>query len=156
MSYTGSKAQAGRGSQLYIGGVTGVGGSESWTLIGEVKSGSISGVSFDKEDVSNFQSGVYKEYLATMVDPGTLDMSGNRVSTDAGQLAVEAAFLTGLTYDWKLVLPINTKTGQTTTGDTFILSGFVQSRDIAVDTTKAVGWNVKLQLSGPPTITPGS
>ena len=155
-TYTGSKAQAGRGTNLFIGGVTGAGGSETFTLVGEIKTSGISGVAFDKEDVSNFQSGVYKEYLATMIDPGQLDMSGNRISTDAGQTAVEVAFLTGLKYDWKLVLPVNTQAGQTTTGDTYVFSGYVQSRDIPVDTTKAVSWNVKIQLSGAPIYTQGS
>jgi uncharacterized protein YycO len=83
-------------------------------------------------------------------------MSGNRIPTDTGQLAVEAAFVTGLTYDWKLVLPINVKAGQTTTGDTFVFSGFIKSRDIPIDTTKAIAWNVTLQLSGAPVFTAGS
>jgi hypothetical protein len=156
MAYTGSKAQAGRGTQLFIGGVTGAGGTETFTLVGEIKTSGIAGVQYDQEDVSNFQSGAYKEYLATMIDPGTLDMMGNRISTDGGQQAVEAAFLTGLTYDFKLVLPVSAKLGQTTTGDTYLFSGFVKSRDIPVDTTKAISWSVKIQLSGAPTYTQGS
>lgn len=156
MAYTGSKAQAGRGTQLSLGGLTGAGGAETFTPIGEVKTTGISGVQFDQEEVSNMDSGVYKEYLATMIDPGTLDLSGNRISTDAGQQAVEAAFLTGLKYDWKMVLPINKQAGQTTTGDTFVFSGFVKSRDIPVDITKAIAWTVKLQLSGAPIYTQGS
>jgi hypothetical protein len=156
MPYTGSKAQAGRGTQLLIGGVTGAGGTENFTLVGEIKTSGINGVAYDQEDVSNFQSGAYKEYLATMIDPGVLDMSGNRISGDAGQQAVEAAFLAGLKYDWKLILPINAQAGQTSVGDTYVFSGFVKSRDIPVETTKAIGWNVKIQLSGAPIFTEGS
>jgi hypothetical protein len=33
MAYTGSKAQAGRGTALSIGGVTGAGGTETFTLV---------------------------------------------------------------------------------------------------------------------------
>jgi hypothetical protein len=156
MSYTGSKAQSGRGTQLSIGGVTGAGGTETYTLVGEVKTTGVSGVSFDETEVSNFDSGVYKEFLATMIDPGTLDLSGNRISSDAGQIAVEAAFLAGVKYNWKMVLPINVQAGQTTTGDTYVFSGFVKSRDIPVDTSKEIGWSVKIRLSGAPTFTAGS
>ncbi|RSL15571.1 hypothetical protein EDE15_1062 [Edaphobacter aggregans] len=156
MSYTGSRAQAGRGSSLSIGGVTGAGGSPTFVTIGEIKSSGISGAQWSTDDVSNFQSGADSEFITTMRDNGTLDISGNRVASDAGQVAVEAAFASGLKYDFKLVLPINVQAGQTTVGDTYGFSALVQSRDISVDTSKAVGWSVKLKISGPVTLSAGS
>lgn len=155
-TYNGSKAQAGRGTQLSIGGLTGAGGVDTWTLIGEIKTSGISGAQWGTEDVTNFESGADQEFLSTIRDNGTLDLAGNRVASDAGQLAVEGAFSSGLKYDFKMVLPINTQAGQTTTGDTFSFSALVQSRDIAVDTTKAIGWTTKLKVSGPVTLVSGS
>ena len=156
MAYNGSRAQAGRGSQLSIGGLTGAGGPDTYVLIGEIKTGGISGAQWQTEDVSNFESGADQEFLATMRDNGTIDMAGNRVASDAGQLAVENAFSTGLKYDFKLQLPVNTQAGQTTVGDAFTFSALCQGRDIAVDTTKAIGWTVKLKVSGAVTLVPGS
>ena len=155
-TYSGSRAQAGRGSSLSIGGITGAVGTETYTLIGEIKTSGISGAQWNTEDVSNFQSGADSEFITTMRDNGTIDVAGNRIASDAGQVAVETAFGNGLKYDFKLVLPINTQAGQTTVGDTFQFSALVQSRDIAIDTTKAISWQVKLKISGAVTLTAGS
>lgn len=156
MSYTGSRAQAGRGSTLAIGPLTGSGGAETYVTIGEIKSSGISGAQWNTEDVSNFQSGADSEFITTMRDNGTIDISGNRVTSDAGQTAVETAFASGLKYDFKLTLPINTQAGQSLAGDAYTFSALVQSRDISVDTSKAIGWNIKLKISGPVSLTVGS
>jgi hypothetical protein len=154
MAYTGSKAQAGRGSQLSIGGITGSTGTETFVLVGEIKTSGISGAQWGTDDVTNFQSGADQEFITTIRDNGTLDLAGNRVASDAGQVAVEAAFASGAKYDWKLVLPL--ALNQTATGDTYTFSALVQSREISVDTTKAIGWTVKLKVSGPVTLVTGS
>ena len=151
----GSKAQAGRGTLLSIGGLTG-GTGIVFTPVGEVKSSGISGASWGTEDVTNFDSGPDAEFIATIRDNGTIDLAGNRVSSDAGQLLVEAAFGTGLKYDFKLVLPINAQAGLTTLGDTYTFSGLVQSRDFAVDVAKAITFSAKLKISGAVLLTVGS
>ncbi len=156
MAYAGSKAQAGKGSSLSIGGITGAVGTETFVLIGEIKTSGISGAQWGSEDVSNFQSGNDQEFITTTRNNGTIDISGNRISSDAGQVAVETAFSNGLKYDFKLVLPINTQAGQTSVGDTYTFSALVESRDISIDTTKAIGWSVKLKVSGPVTLVTGS
>lgn len=154
-AYSGSLAQAGRGSALSIGPLTGT-LTPTYTMVGEIKTSGISGAQWGTEDVSNFESGADQEFLTTMRDNGTVDLAGNRVTSDAGQAAVEVAFGTGLKYLWKITLPINTQAGQTTTGDVYAFSALVQSRDISVDTTKAIGWTVKLKISGAVVLTPGS
>lgn len=156
MSYTGSRAQAGRGSALSIGGITGAGGTPPFVTIGEIKTSGISGAQWGTEDVTNFLSGNDQEFITTIRDNGTIDLAGNRVASDAGQVAVEAAFASGLKYDWKLQLPFNAQAGQTTVGDAYTFSALVQSRDISVDTSKAIGWTVKLKVSGAVTLVPGS
>lgn len=154
MAYTTSKAQAGLGSSLSIGGITGAVGTEVWTVIGEAKSAGISGAQWSTEDVTNFQSGANQEFLSTIRNNGTLDISGNRVSSDAGQVVVETAFSNGLRYDYKLVLPLSAT--QTTTGDTYTFSALCESRDISVSVDKVIGWSVKLKVSGPVTLVTGS
>jgi hypothetical protein len=153
MAYTGSKAQAGRGSQLFVGGVSGAGAPVT-TLVGEVKSAGVSGAQWATEDVSNFESGADIEFGTTMRDNGTMDLMGNRVSSDAGQIAIEAAFGTGSKYDWKLQLPL--APGQSTTGDIYTFSALVVSREFPIETTKIIPFTVKLKISGPVTLTVGS
>lgn len=153
MAYTGSKAQSGRGTQLSIGGVTGA-APGTFTLVGEVKTSGISGAQWETTDVSNFESGADQEFISTMRNNGELSVGGNRISGDAGQVAVEAAFASGSKYDWKLVLPL--APGQTTTGDTYTFSALVVSREIPIETTKEVGWNLKLKISGAVTLVTGS
>jgi hypothetical protein len=155
-TYSGSKAQSGKGSSLSIGAITGSVGTEVFILIGEIKTSGISGAQWSSEDVTNFQSGNDQEFLTTTRNNGTVDISGNRIASDAGQVAVENAFSTGLKYDFKLVLPINQQAGQTSVGDTYTFSALVESRDITIDTTKAISWGVKLKISGPVTLTVGS
>ena len=154
MSYTGSKAQAGRGSSLSIGAVTGSGGSETFTLVGEIKTSGITGAQWSTVDTTNFQSGADQEFLTTIRNNGSVRIAGNRVSSDAGQVAVEAAFASGSKYDWKLQLPL--AQGQTTTGDLYTFSALVESREFDVQTTSEISWTVNLKVSGPVTLTTGS
>jgi hypothetical protein len=154
MAYTGSKAQSGRGSALSIGGVTGSTGTETFTLIGEAKTSGISGAQWGTDDTTNFQSGADQEFLTTVRNNGSLRIDGNRVSSDAGQVAVEAAFASGSKYDFKLVLPLTAV--QTTTGDTYTFSALVEQREFTVDVTKAISYSVTLKISGPVTLTVGS
>ena len=155
MAYTGSKAQAGRGTVLSIGELTGT-TTTTWTPIGEISSSGISGSQWQTDDVSNFDSGADQEFITTMRDNGTVDISGNRVPLDAGQAAIEAAFADGLKYDFKIQLPKNVQAGQTTSGDSYTFSAIVLSREVPIETTRKVGWNVKLKISGAVTLMPGS
>ena len=155
MAYNGSLAQAGRGSALSIGPITGT-LTPTYTMVGEIKTSGISGAQWGTEDVTNFESGADQEFITTVRDNGTIDLAGNRVTSDAGQAAVEVAFGTGLKYLFKITLPVNVQAGQTTVGDVFSFSAIVQGRDISVDTTKSIGWTVKLKVSGAVTLTAGS
>jgi hypothetical protein len=155
MSYTGSKAQAGRGTQFSIGSLAGT-LTPTYVLVGEVKTSGITGAQWGTEDVTNSDSGPDQEFISTIRDNGTLDLSGNRVASDAGQVAVEAAFGSGLKYDFKLVLPINVQAGQSTVGDTYTFAGLVQSRDFSIDVTKAISFSTKIKVSGAVTYAVGS
>ena len=150
MSYTKSAAGIGLGTILSIG-TTGT--TPTFTPVGELKTLNQSGRQVSTEDVTNLQSSA-KEFIPTLVDSGTWDLSGNRIGGDAGQMAMEAAF-SGLTIlPFKIQLP---KTAaQATAGDTFSFNALVQEVNYSVSVDKAVTFTGKLKVSGAITLTPGS
>lgn len=146
MTYIGSAAQSGRGSTLGIGATP--------TLIGEIKTSSLGGSQWGTADVTNFESGISQEFITTIRNEGEFSLAGNRVSGDAGQVAVETAYGTGAVSAFTLTLPKTTT--QTTSGDKYTFNAIVLSRDFDVDVTKEISWNVKLKVSGAITLVPGS
>lgn len=146
MTYTGSLAQAGRGSVLSVGGTP--------TVVGEVKSSAFQGNKWDTVDVTNYQSGADREFIVTVRDNGTLKVAGNRVAADAGQLLVEAAYGTGAITAFTLTLP--KAASQTTSGDKYAFSALVESRSFDDDVTKEISWDVSLKISGAVTYTAGT
>jgi hypothetical protein len=156
-TYTGSKAQSGRGSIVNIGGITGAaGGTEVFTLLGEVRSAPLTGSQWQQENVTNFESGSDEEFINTIRSPGETTIMLNRVTNDAGQLLVTAAYNDGLARDFQVILPVNTKVGQTTVGDMYSFSALVLSDDVQIEPTKAITLTIKLKISGPRTFTAGS
>lgn len=151
MPYTSSKSQIGLGTTLSIG--SGTGTPETFTLIGELKTISQSGRSVSTEDVTNLQSGA-KEFIPTLVDSGTYDISGNYVGGDAGQAALETAFASLVPHNFQLQLPKGP--GQTTKGDVYTFLALVQEKDITLAVDKAVTFSAKLKVSGVVTSTPGT
>lgn len=126
-----------------------------YTLIGEIKSAPPVDGKFDKEDVSNFQSGLDKEYIKLMRDNGTPKITGNRVANDAGQLAAVAAYNDGNNaYMFQVTLP---KTpAQTTTGDVYTYNALVMGESFTLETNKATSFTLDLQITGPVTFVAGS
>ena len=148
MSYTGSQSQAGKGSVLSIG--------TSPVAIGEVKNAPMNRGKWKFVDVTNFESGADSETLPVIRDNGTISLEGNRVSSDAGQVAVEAAYQNGTLATYTLQLPVNTAAGQTTTGDKYVFKAYVESSDFTVDVQKEIDFKVSLRISGATTLTAGS
>lgn len=146
MTYSGSQAIAGRGSSLSIGGTP--------TLIGEIRSCTPSGNAWGTEDVTNFQSGPDQEFITTIRNNGQFKVAGNRVSTDAGQVLVEAAYASGAINSFTLQLP---KQGsQTTNGDKYVFNALVETRDFAVEYNKEISWTLSLKVSGAVAYTAGT
>jgi hypothetical protein len=146
MPYTGSQAQAGRGSSLSIGSTP--------TLIGEIKEVPLNRGKWELIDTTNFESGSDSEQLVTIRKPGTVNFKGNRVSSDAGQVAVETAYQAGTLVAFVLQLP-KTAT-QTTAGDKYTFNAFVVGSDFTDAVTAAVEFSIELQISGACTLTVGS
>lgn len=146
MAYTGSKAQAGRGTTLSIGATP--------TLIGELNDIPIQRGKWETVDVTNFESVSDAEYLTTIRKAGSLTVKGNRVVSDAGQVAVEAAYQSGALSAFAITLPMTST--QTVKGDTYTFNAYVLSADFSVQPTKQIEFSMELQITGGTTFTAGS
>ena len=150
-----SKAQAGRGTVVSIGGVVGSGSQGTYTVLGELNSFPLKAPKFQFEDVTSFDSGLDMEYLSTIRGDGSVTLSMNRVGSDAGQLVIQGAAGNGSLYAFKVVLPLTAT--QSTTGDTYTFNAYVLSTgDIDISPTKKIGLSVDLKISGPVTLVTGS
>ncbi|HKD60545.1 MAG TPA: hypothetical protein VKB47_08795 [Terracidiphilus sp.] len=146
MPYTGSKSQAGRGSQFLIGATP--------TEVGECSDVQFNRPEWDFADVTNLDSGSDQELLSTIRKATTINLKGNRVSSDAGQVLVETNYQSGAEVAFTLQLP---KTGsQVTAGDKYVGNAFVKASTFDVTPTKQIEFNITLQPTGPITLTVGS
>jgi hypothetical protein len=120
-----SKAQVlGAGCILSILGKTGVTPAGTAVPIGELSDYKFDGFKRSTTTNTNFDSGNTEQNLGTILSYGTLTGTYNRVSNNAGQLALLAALQDGASYDFTLVLEPNILIDQTT-GDSYAISGIV-------------------------------
>lgn len=144
--YTGSKAQAGRGTTIGIGTTP--------TLIGECSDLPFNRPEWDTVDTTNFDSGSDEEQLVTIRKAATFTITGNRVSADAGQTAAEAAYQSGALASFTVTLP---KTAaQTTNGDKYVFNAYVKGSSFKDTPTGKIEFSLNLQTSGPVVMTAGS
>lgn len=146
MAYTGSKAQAGRGATLSIGATPGV-------LIGEITDLPFDLPEWQTVDTTNLQSGSDSEFLPTIRKTSAWTLKVNRVSTDAGQAAVQTAYSAATLTPFSLTLPA--EQGQTT-GDSFTFNAYVLSASFTISPTSVVSASLKIQISGPVTPVEGT
>lgn len=151
MSYTKSKAQTGLGSVLMIGG-TGYTPSTAVSVY-EIKSLNLTGRVASTADVTNFQSS-QKEFVAVIGDGGEWSLQGARVSSDAGQAAMEASFQALTLNSFTITLP--KAPGQTTSGDSYAFLGLITEMSYDVESEKEISISSKIKISGPLTLTQGS
>jgi hypothetical protein len=140
-----TKATDGGGSVLAIGATP--------TTIGEIQSVKQSGCKWDTEEASNLAS-TAKEFVATILDWGEFAVEAKRVSTDAGQALVVAAFGTGALTSFTLTLP--KEATQTVNGDKYVFSAVVTECDFSLDVNKLIPLSFKLKVSGGVAYTEGS
>jgi hypothetical protein len=146
MPYTGSLAQAGLGTSLSIGTTP--------TLIGEVIDPDFQRGDWGFDDVTNLESTLDEEVINTIRKTGAITFTGNRISADAGQLLVEAAYATGAKSTYTVVLP---KTAaQTVSGDTWAVSAYVEKSQFKVEPTKAIKFTITLKTTSTWVFTAGS
>jgi hypothetical protein len=156
-TYTGSKGKVyGPGTVVSIGSATGSTGTETFVPIGEVSDAKGSGRKLATVDSTSFQSAGVSRKLAALLDYGSFSLTAITVFGDAGQVAVLAAQVARVAYDFEIQLPVNGAAGQTTTGTLITFSALVTQADFDVSDTKASEWTFELTIDGAYTITPGS
>ncbi len=145
MSYTGSKSQIGSLTTISIGSTP--------VLIGEVTDISKTGAQVQTEDSTNLNS-LSEEFITSLLKPGSVDITVNRVSVDAGQVAVETAFNTRAINPFVVTLPKTS--AQTTTGDSFAFTALIEEFDdiSAVKATGKITSKIKLKIQGGASATP--
>ena len=149
MSYTGSQAGIGLGTVLSIGDDASPIG---FTDVGELSELNGSGRQAGTADTTNFQSSA-REFIATLIDSGTWAFSGNRVGGDAGQAAMEAAFIALEMHTFKIQL--RPTKGQTV-GDSFTFTALVEQLNYTLAVDQAQKVQGQLKVSGIMGITEGS
>jgi len=73
--------------------------------VAEIKDINFTGAKFDLADVTNFQSGVFREWLTTLADSGEVAFTGNYLPGEASQTALLTFFNSGLLVSWSVTLP---------------------------------------------------
>ena len=136
------------------------GGSETFTVVAQIKTFSFAGQTWTFDETTALDSpafgdgGVLKQYRGTEFDPGTMALGGVYAPSDAGQLALTAAFRTGLLTDFKLTLPLGP--GQTVSGNVFAFSAYVQDNPLPDISSKVLTFKATLKLNTDIVITLGS
>ncbi len=101
MSYVTSNAAAGRGTLLEAQ----YGSPLAYQIIAEIKTIQFSGSKYDLADVTNMQSGNFKEWLPTLADSGDLSFTANKIAADATQQQLISFFDNATKVNWQIVLP---------------------------------------------------
>jgi hypothetical protein len=142
--YTNSNAFAGRGSQLQYD----VPDSSpvTQTALAEIKTIQFSGAKYDLADVTNMESGNFREWLPTLADSGDLSFSGNLIPNDATESDLISFFNAATLINWHVVLPAAPAQGFETSLGTFTFKGYVSSidRDIPVDKEGTISGKIKI------------
>lgn len=151
MSYTGTKAQTGQGATLAIN--TGTVSTPTWTTIAEAIDINPSGYENKTDDATNLES-LAVERVFTILDGGTWDVTGNRVSTDAGQAAAQAAFDSGVATGFQVTFP--KLPTQTSVGDIYSFLAVVTKWSPNIKATKITKLAGTLATTNGVTFTEGS
>jgi len=136
MSYSNSQAFSPRGTT--IGFL--VEPSVSYQLLAEIKEINFSGAKYDLADVTNYESGNFREWLTTLADSGEVSFSGNYVPSDSTQAALLGYFNNGTLVDWQVTLP--NALGVIT------FKGYVSSLEHALPLDKEATISGKIKVTG--------
>jgi predicted secreted protein len=141
MTYAGSQAFAGRSSVLQFASGSG------FTELAEVKTIQFSGSKYDLADVTNMQSGNFREWLPTLADSGELSFSANFIPDDGTQNTLLNFFNTAALVAWQVVLPNGL--------GYFEFNAYVSSLDKDLPVDKEATTSGKLKITGEVTFIEG-
>lgn len=154
-----SQGQIGLGTVLSIGPAASATGTPAYTPIGEVLSADPSGGTRNVVKWTELDN-LYAQKRSGTIDAGELTMKVARVATDAGQIALKAAWLdaTGQPYLFKVQLYPNTAAGQATTGDSGVFPAIISKYNElgSLNPEGLIQTEFTLDITGPMTVTPGS
>jgi len=150
MTYTASASFSPRGTRLQY--TTNL--SLAYTDFAEVTQIDFSGQKLDLADVTNFSGGIFKEWLATLLDSGEVSFKCNFVPSDASQAAMLGFFNAATRVYFQIILPINPSTGVTYGHFTFL--AFVSEWQTALPISKQAEVTGKLKVTGAITFVAGS
>ena len=136
MPYTSSQAGIGEGTLVEIM----TGSPLAPVVIGECDEADLDNRSAQTVDVTNFQSGKYREFRTTLIQSGEFKLTGNRVPSDLGQVAVETAFNTPGSYPQFI---ITTPDGKTAT-----FNAAVTASNFKIGVDKIIKFDITLKVTG--------
>lgn len=151
-----TKSITGKGTVLSI-----VDGTTKTPVL-QVRTWQFSGQQAKYDDITNADSpttdggvSVVEEVTPTTISAGQLAIGGVYLASDPGQSTLADAFNTQELTDFELQLP--KASGQTTKGNLFAFSGYVQDMPLPdLDYSKASTFKVTIKITGLIEVTPGS
>lgn len=139
MTYTNSAAWSARGTVIAYETNPSVG----FLPLAEIKDISFTGAKFDLADVTNYESGVFREWLTTLADSGELSFTGNYIPSDSSQSSLLGFFNTGLLVSWQITLPATANASQPIT-----FKAYVSSLEHSLPLDKEAMITGKLKITG--------
>jgi len=79
--------------------------SVAYNVLAEIKEINFTGAKYDLADVTNYESGNFREWLTTLADSGEVSFTGNYIPGDPSQSALLGYFNAGTLVDWQITLP---------------------------------------------------
>lgn len=117
--------------------------STSFQVLAEIKSIDFSGSKYDLDDVTNYESGNFREWITTLADSGELSFTGNYIPSDVSQQSLRGFFNAGTLVDWQITLP---EAAEAEAPIEF--SAYVSSEDVNLPLDKAASITGKLKITG--------
>jgi len=136
MSYSNSAAFSPRGTVINYKAEPSVG----YITLAEIKEFSFTGSKYDLAEITNYESGNFKEWLTTLADSGEVSFSGNYIPGDPSQAGLLSYFKSGTLLAWQVILPNNL--------GTIVFNAYVSGLDYSFPLDKQAMVTGKLKVTG--------
>jgi len=142
MAYIASAAQPGRSTLLQF--QNGSASPAVFVTISEIKKMSFTGAKLDLADVTNVQSGTYREFLPTLLDAGEISFEGNMIPGDATQDVLNTAFTNAIKTNFQVLFP--------NANGNIQFAGYVVGVERTIEVDKALTISGRIKITGPITL----